>query len=56
MQDQVNTAPAPKRVNKGKLTGQSRRCGPKHVWSLAAAVMKRRRFNIGYFSHLGVPK
>jgi hypothetical protein len=36
MQDQVNTAPAPKRVpwNKGKLTGAKPPLRPKHVWSI----------------------
>jgi hypothetical protein len=36
MQDQVNAAPAPKRVpwNKGKLTGAKPPLRPKHVWSI----------------------
>jgi integrase len=36
MQEQVNTAPAPKRVpwNKGKLTGTKPPLRPKHVWSI----------------------
>jgi integrase len=36
MQDQVNTAPATKRVpwNKGKLTGAKPPLRPKHVWSI----------------------
>jgi hypothetical protein len=36
MQDQVNAAPAPKRVpwNKGKLTGAKPPLLPKHVWSI----------------------
>jgi integrase len=36
MQEQVNAAPAPKRVpwNKGKLTGAKPPLRPKHVWSI----------------------
>jgi hypothetical protein len=36
MQDQVNAAPAPKRVpwNKGKLTGAKPPLRPKDVWSI----------------------
>src|SRR6195952_1903215 len=36
MQDQVNDAPAPKRVpwNKGKFTGAKPPLRPKHVWSI----------------------
>ncbi len=36
IQDQVNTAPAPKRVpwNKGRLTGAKPPLRPKHVWSI----------------------
>jgi hypothetical protein len=36
MQDQMNAAPAPKRVpwNKGKLTGAKPPLRPKHVWSI----------------------
>jgi len=43
MQDQLNAAPAPKRVpwNKGKLTGAKPPLRPKHVWSIRRSFRTR---------------
>src|SRR5277367_4901316 len=45
MQDQVNAAPAPKRVpwNKGKLTGAKPPLRSKHVWSIRTKLQVEGR-------------
>ena len=62
MQDQVNAAPAPKRVpwNKGKLTGAKPPLRPKHVWSIRTKLQIEGRardlalFNLAVDSKLHV--